>query len=291
MASTKNGSGVKVMIQKRIPMLFASILATTTTQAAFVPGDTSIGTDSSVVLSFYDNTSIISGGAYHYDAGISTADLIAGVGFSINISAATAALGGTPTGFSLFGTRTSGAASYSYALFDYVDPNLGIIYAGSAPIGLPSGNDVLTQSNTLNNGISFLPSTASQTFQAAGTLPAFVPLIPFNTISSLGSQAVTLFFEQSDPTNGRLSNPLITTSLPSIVFSSCVGINCPSTSNSLITLDNNTFTLNSSPTSYDSSVVTISSVPLPNSIWLFASGLLGLLCSRYKYRGSNERNK
>lgn len=114
------------MLKKSIGLLAASIL-TASTHAALDAGD--ITRSSSAVLVLTSST-----GSYVIDTGITGVDLASGTELTIDLSAASSALG-TIEGYTLFGTLpcTFGEACSSFTL-GYSDPGLGAIYAQTSLI-------------------------------------------------------------------------------------------------------------------------------------------------------------
>lgn len=130
------------MLKKSLPFLAGSILLASEAAAiSFNPGD-------NVFIAF--NTT--GHGSYWLDLGISPNDFQSGLGsFQIDLTGATAALGGSIESFAMLGRfdgpASASPSSYNYTEFLYIDPDAGLLYAhdehGDNPGGLELSNATL----------------------------------------------------------------------------------------------------------------------------------------------------
>ena len=125
------------MLKKSLGVLSGSLLLTTLSTPSFAvpfyPG-------SNAIVLF--NTT--GQGSYWMDSGVSADDIARNqAGFSLDISAATAALGGSIESFALIGlTSQTEETTFNYTEFLYVEPGVGILYAQSGPIPTTSNFDL-----------------------------------------------------------------------------------------------------------------------------------------------------
>ena len=151
------------MIKKQLGLLAGSVMVASSANAA-------IRSDGNSLAVF--NTA--GAGSYYQLVPGSTGDFIGSRhGFSVDVSAATAALGGTIDSFALFALNSPefSAASYpgyNYTEFLYVSEGGGLVYAGdtaTSTTNLTAYNQVLS--------IQFSLSNASLGFNGEGTLGDF----------------------------------------------------------------------------------------------------------------------
>ena len=151
------------MIKKQLGMLTGAILVASSADAALVSGSVGsnyqLGTDSSAVLVL----STVGQGAYVIDLG-SPQNLA--VGMSIDMTAASAALGGSIDNYALFGNLGGSYYAYNYNDFQYVDVNGGVVYAKAIAGSLQPANNL---DNSRQNIINYI-ANASEGLNPEGSL-------------------------------------------------------------------------------------------------------------------------
>jgi len=130
------------MIKKQLGLLAGSVMIASSANAAV-----SLGGDAVAVF----NTAG-AGSYYQILTGVDGDTLEAGSGFSVDVSAATAALGGTIDSFALFAINSnefspSTAPGYNYSEFLYVSEGGGLVFAGDTATSTTN----LAAGNTINN--------------------------------------------------------------------------------------------------------------------------------------------
>ena len=232
------------MIKKQLGLLAGSVMVAATSNAA-------ITLDGNTLAVF--NT--VGAGSYYQLVAGSTGDLLAsGTGYSVDISAAASALGGTIDSFALFAinsselTTTAGTApGYNYTEFLYVSEGGGLVYAGdtaTSTTNLAAGNAIST--------INAILSNANLGFNGEGTLGDFDYFAQVAFYLNSGSSAYI---------NG--SNAYGT----SVIF------NEQTTTSDATNAQVIHFTRPAGPI-----------IPIPTTAWLFGSALAGLLVAKKKHK-------
>ena len=226
------------MIKKQLGLLAGSVLVASSANAA-------ITLDGNAVAVF--NTAG-AGSYYQLIHGVTGDSLEAGTGFSVDVSAATAALGGTIDSFALFAINSSeltGAyPGYNYAEFLYVAEGGGLVYAGdtaTSTTNLKAGNDI----NAIAQALNFADLGAN----GEGSSGDFDALA-FNS-GFLNDVATSLVFNQQTLTGATNAQIL-----------GAGGVDFA------VEISGGNFTA--------------SAVPVPAAAWLFGSALLGLGVVRRK---------
>jgi len=228
------------MIKKQLGLLAGSVLVASSANAA-------ITLDGNAVAVF--NTAG-AGSYYQLVGGGNTGDsLEAGTGFSIDVTAATAALGGTIDSFALFAINSNefSAASfpgYNYTEFQYVSEGGGLVFAGdtaSSTTNLKAGNDI--------NAVALAFANADLGFNGEGSTGDF-DAIAFNA-------------------------DFLNTGVSGVVFNQ-----------QTLTGATNAQLLGSGGVDFTSEITggnfVVTAVPVPAAAWLFGSALLGLGVVRRK---------
>jgi hypothetical protein len=151
------------MIKKQLGLLAGSVLVASSANAA-------ITLDGNTVAVF--NTAGV-GSFYQLVPGSTGDSLEAGSGFSVDLSAATAALGGTIDSFAMFALNSpefspSTAPGYNYTEFLYVSEGGGLVYAGdtaTSTTNLVAVNEIF--------GINAFLAYANLGFNGEGSLGDF----------------------------------------------------------------------------------------------------------------------
>ncbi|MDA8790169.1 hypothetical protein N9N07_04565, partial [Pseudomonadales bacterium] len=151
------------MIKKQLGLLAGSVMVAATSNAAIT-----LGSDTLAVF----NTAG-AGSYYQLVTGSTAAGLVAGTGFSVDLSAATAALGGTIESFALFALNSNEFSAPSYPGYNYseglyVEEGGGLVYAGTSAVSTTN----LDAQNTINAVQQFL-SNASLGLNGEGGLADF----------------------------------------------------------------------------------------------------------------------
>jgi len=239
------------MIKKQLSVLAGSVLVAAGANAAIVGGAS--GVDSSAILVL--NTA--GQGSYVYDTGITAGDLASGTGFSIDISAGIAALGGSVDAFAVFGTLGGTSNVYSYAAgYNYVDVNGGVVYTSTAPSADQVNLSLLNNTNAVRDYINSVAAGGLFADGNPGDLDAEVINSVFGLLT--GSGLVANVYTQT-----LLAGEDATGS------TQLVEITSPAGSQLGAYLDG--------PTGNATSAV-----PVPAAAWLFGSALLGLGVVRRK---------
>ena len=228
------------MIKKQLGLLAGSVLVASSANAAI-----SLGSDTLAVF----NTAG-AGSYYQLVSGSSAGDLVAGTGFSVDISAAASALGGSIDSFALFAVDATGAGTYNYDEGLYVSAGGGLVYAGAAA----SSTTNLAATNTINSIQAFL-SLADLGLNGEGSDGDFDA--DANVAGFLNSGVSSVILNAQQATGF------------STVASTIDFTNAGAQAGAYI--DGSTSTLNAS-----------SAVPVPAAAWLFGSALLGLGVVRRK---------
>ena len=234
------------MIKKQLGLLAGSVMVAATSNAAITVDGNSLAVFSTA-----------GAGSYYQLVAGSTGDLLAsGTGFSVDISAAASALGGTIDSFALFAinsselTTTAGTApGYNYTEFQYVSEGGGLVYAGdtaTSTTNLAAGNAI--------NTVNAILSNANLGFNGEGTLGDFDSFA--QVAFYLNSGVTSVIFNEQTTTSDATNAQLITLSSPTSTVDG-VGIE-------------------------GSNLVATSAVPVPAAAWLFGSALLGLGVVRRK---------
>jgi len=231
------------MIKKQLGLLAGSVLVASSANAA-------ITLDGNALAVF--NTA--GAGSYYQRVTGSTGDsLVAGTGFSIDISAATAALGGTIDSFAMFALNSPefSAASYpgyNYTEFLYVSEGGGLVYAGdtaTSTTNLAAVNEIF--------GINAFLAYANLGLNGEGSLGDF---------DSIAYVAKYLDFGVAS--GGHLYGGN---------FSSTALGDYP---------NGTTFVFNEQTLTGATNAQIIGTIPIPTTAWLFGSALAGLLVARRK---------
>ncbi|MDB4090527.1 hypothetical protein N9Z31_03565 [Pseudomonadales bacterium] len=234
------------MIKKQLGLLAGSVMVAATSNAAITLDGNSLAVFSTA-----------GAGSYYQLIGGSTGDLLAsGTGYSVDISAAASALGGTIDSFALFAinsselTTTAGTApGYNYTEFLYVSEGGGLVYAGdtaTSTTNLAAGNAIST--------INAILSNANLGFNGEGTLGDFDYFAQVAFYLNSGSSAYI---------NGSNMNLYGT----SVIFNEQTTTSA-ATNAQLITL-----TSPAGPI-----------IPIPTTAGLFGSALAGLLVAKKKHK-------
>jgi len=116
-----------MMIKKQLGVLAGSVLLASGAQSAIVSNN---------VLAVFVGTG---DGTYIVDTGVTASDFAGGTGFTLDVSAAVAGLGGAIDSYALFGfvdLDPGTETAYNYDSGSYVDVGAGLVYASSAPSAL-----------------------------------------------------------------------------------------------------------------------------------------------------------
>ena len=227
------------MIKKQLGVLAGSVMLATSANAALVGGNGL--TDSSAVLVL----STAGNGAFIVDV---TGQI--GSDFSIDLTAATAALGGTIDQFALFQNIGGTSNVYSSALTGYIDVNGGVIYAGETAGTTLAGNDLVSTQSSIQSFIG----GAAEGFNAEGTAGDLDG-------TSVGTAAFgTGLFTSSGSVANVYQQTLVDASDAVLSQVGAAGYTA----------------------SIDGATFTASAVPVPAAAWLFGSALLGLGVVRRK---------
>lgn len=244
-----------MMIKKQLGVLAGSVFLASSVSAAIVVGDGDTG-GSSAVLVLGNAT-----GSYVIDTGLTADQLALGQGFSVDITAAQAALGGTVDVFALFGQVSGAGNAYSYTSFTYASDGLGIVYAQSSAGSLVTDAQMDGAITNLN---AYLVNVLGGGFFADGTPGDLVG-------TSLGTTLFTVGLENGGATIAGLF--LQTQDADGVSSQSSVNILNPAASTYGVYVDGTSFNV----TSLGGTVV-----PVPAAAWLFGSALLGLGVVRRK---------
>jgi hypothetical protein len=230
------------MIKKQLGLLAGSVMVAATSNAA-------ITLDGNSLAVF--NTA--GAGSYYQLVAGSTGDLLAaGTGFSVDISAASSALGGSIDGFALFAINSnefspSTAPGYNYTEFQYVSEGGGLVFAGDTATSTTNA-----VAGTAILGLQSFLSNANLGFNGEGTLGDFDANAQVAGYLNAGVSSVV--FNQQTLT-GATNAQLIALTNPGSLDG--VGID-------------------------GSNLVASTAVPVPAAAWLFGSALLGLGVVRRK---------
>jgi len=223
------------MIKKQLGLLAGSVMVAATSNAAIT-----LGNDSLAVFSTAGQ------GSYYQLVAGSTADsLVSGSPFSVDISAAAAALGGTIDSFALLAVKAGSAnnpgATYPSFNYDeglYVESNGGLVFAGDTPAN--------TTNLEAQNGIGALNiflAGADLGFNGEGSVGDFDALAA--NVDFLNSGFSNVIFNEQLEAGESTNSQLVLSGLNQ------VGV--------------------------DIGAATFgSAVPVPAAAWLFGSALLGL---------------
>ena len=187
-------------------------------------------------------------GAFFVDLGVTGDDLAAGTGFSVDISAATAALGGSIDSYAILAVA-SGANTYNYTEFLYVDVGGGLVTAGAL------GGTNLANINQTNEISNFL-ANANLGANGEGSLGDFDGFAVVNGLLTSGLSSLVL--------NAQ--------TLGGAVAPTPIAITAPGGAQEGVYIDGTTFNA--------TGVATV--VPVPAAAWLFGSALVGLGVVRRK---------
>ncbi|MDB4363627.1 hypothetical protein N9Z31_05690, partial [Pseudomonadales bacterium] len=149
------------MIKKQLGLLAGSVMVASSANAV-------IGLDTTNAVAVFNTAG--AGSYYQLVPGTTGDSLEAGFGFSVDVSAATAALGGTVDWFALFAINSnefspSTGPGYNYTEFQYVSEGGGLVYAGdtaTSTTNLAAGYAILELQSFLSN--------ANLGFNGEGTL-------------------------------------------------------------------------------------------------------------------------
>lgn len=152
-------------IKKNLSLLSATILLASNAHAIpVIPGGNAV-----VIL----NTA--GQGSFWVDSGVSADDIaLNGASFNVDVSAASAALGGTIEEFAILGFSSPvptsypfpGGLAFNYDEYVYVDPGAGLVYATSNPSPASSNLQLINQLNDLQQFVE----NASFGFNPEGSL-------------------------------------------------------------------------------------------------------------------------
>ena len=142
------------MIKKQLGLLAGSVMVAATSNAAIT-----LGSDTLAVF----NTAG-AGSYYQLVTGSTAAGLVAGTGFSVDISTAASSLGGTIDSFALFALDATGAGTFNYDEAIYVSAGGGLVFAGGSATSTTNGN----AQNAIVNIQSFL-NNANLGYNGEGT--------------------------------------------------------------------------------------------------------------------------
>ena len=237
-------------MKKQISVLAGSMLAAAGSQALVVGGD---------VLAVFNTA----GAGSFYQVVDTTASLLSGDGFSVDVSAAAAALGGSIESFALIaiagdqqvGGLTNG--SYNYTEFVYVLNDGGLVTAGGVADAGASSNAVAQ--NRIFQIEAFLEN-ATLGLNGEGTLGDFDAASAVASLLTSGATTVVLNAQNGGQVDSSGSTTPTT-----------LDITAPSGLGGLV-LDGTTFSA--------TGVSTV--IPVPAAAWLFGSALLGLGVVRRK---------
>ena len=225
------------MIKKQLGLLAGSVMVAATSNAAITLDGNSLAVFNTAGAGSY----------YQLVSGSTASDLVAGTGFSVDISAASTALGGTIDSFALFALDATGAGTYNYDEGLYVSAGGGLVYAGSSAVSTTNAaanNTIADIQNFLGNANLGLNGEGSfGDFDAAALVAGFLngglASVVLNAQTTGGSTAASVIdFNNAGSQAGAY-------------------------------IDGNT--LNAS-----------AAVPVPAAAWLFGSALLGLGIVRRK---------
>ena len=223
------------MIKKKLGLLAGSVMVATSANAAI-----DLGTQGALAIF---NTA--GAGSYIQALGVSGNDLSTGTAFTIDVAAASAALGGTIESFAVLGladATCAGVACYNYSEFLYVAGGGGLVYTGGAAAA--------TSNNAAGNAI-----VAIQAFLDGASFGA-------NAEGSLG-----------DADANGFSNSYLVSGTSGLAFNQQqAGLN-PTT---------NLQPVGDDAAISGSTFSNASAVPVPAAAWLFGSALLGLGVVRRK---------
>ncbi len=274
------------MLKKTFTTLASSILLASNTQAIpFQPGD-------NMVVGF--NT--FGMGSFLYDTGVSADDFVTGTGFSLDISAAFSALGGSIESFMILGRTTPYATTvYNYDEYAYVDPGAGLVYAQTVPEPLRTNSQL--QFATFNTAATI--ANASFGWNGEGTFGDLDNRAPIvfglgngflNSFSDLlGSRPNTRHFHQYQTTGVSTAQNEQTVFTPSVVdelwctegegatfyesVDECL-VFVTASYNHHISLSNNILTVQG----FQGAAV----IPIPGAAWLFLSACSSLIMIKRK---------
>ena len=232
------------MIKKQLGLLAGSVLVASSANAA-------ITLDGNALAVF--NTAG-AGSYYQLIPGVTGDSLIAGIEFSMDISAATAALGGSIDSFALLaygpnvcdGTIAQ-AECYNYTEFTYVETDNGLIYTGDTAMATTNVAAYLENLNIdayLSNAVMGLNGEGSLG-DADGS---------FGLSKYLSTNQANLVFNQQVGGDGYYPLPVDSTNAQLLTGS--------------IFIEGDSLQFNQ--------------VPIPTTAWLFGSALAGLLVARRK---------
>ena len=244
------------MIKKQLGLLAGSVMIAATSNAAITLGSNTLAVFNTVGAGSY----------YQLIGGSSASSLIGGIGFSIDISTAAAALGGTWDSFALLALKEGQCTPtlspcYNYSEYLYVSEGGGLVYTTESPT--PMTNVAAT------NQISYLQSIlagASLGFNAEGSFGDFDSYAyAAGFLHSRGTWPDTssLFLVGEgwfDDASEYIHYPLFF-------------------NQQTLTDSTNLCPLLSANTS---SCLAASPIPIPTTAWLFGSALAGLLVARGK---------
>jgi len=226
------------MIKKQLGLLAGSVMVAATSNAAIT-----LGSDTLAVF----NTAG-AGSYYQLVTGSTAADLVAGTGFSVDISTAASSLGGTIDSFALFALDATGAGTFNYDEAIYVSAGGGLVFAGGSAVDTTN----LAATNTINSIQGFL-ANADIGLNGEGSLGDFDA--DANVAGFLNSGLSSVIFNVQQASGGS-------TIAEAINFN-----NAGSQAGAYIE---------------GSSLNASAAVPVPAAAWLFGSALLGLGVVRRK---------
>jgi len=220
------------MIKKQLGLLAGSVMLASTASAAITLGGDTIAVFNTVGAGSY----------YQLVSGSNGDSLAAGTGFSIDITAAQAALGGTIDSFTILAVA-GGTDVYNYSEFLYVSDGGGLVFAADTATSTTNS----AAANKIFNVEGFL-ANANAGLNGEGSLGDFDSNANVADLLESGVSSVVL----NTQTTGGSTNAVILGAAPGFT-SSIVG-----------------------------SDFQVTAVPVPAAAWLFGSALLGLGVVRRK---------
>ena len=231
------------MIKKQLGLLAGSVILASSVNAA-------IALDATNAVAVFNTAG--AGSYYQLVPGATGDSLIAGIEFSMDISAATAALGGSIDSFALLAYGPNdcngtidGNECYNYTEFQYIETYNGLIYTGDTAMAT---TNIAANIETLN--IVFYLSNAVMGLNGEGSL--------------------------GDADGSFVLSKYLSTNQTNLVFNQQVGGEgyYPPTA------DSTNAQLLTGSIFIEGGSLQFNQVPIPTTAWLFGSALAGLLVAR-----------